>query len=114
MRWNDRRQGIELLRRIATRVDLGGRQSGMTQPQRHLPDVLCCLQNDHRAGVPEHVRRDALLVEAGLLSSGGRGMLLEQIGEAPSAQRLSIMSGLKTSAASCGRWRKSLAPKTVW
>ena len=32
MRWNDRFHGIELFCRIATRVDLGGRQSGMPQP----------------------------------------------------------------------------------
>jgi hypothetical protein len=47
--------------------------------------ILCCLQDDHRAGVPEHVRRDALLAEAGVLSSGSCSMLLEQIGKAPSA-----------------------------
>jgi len=89
MRWNDRFHGVELLCWIATRVDFRGRQSRVSQPQRHLTDVLRCLQDDHRACVPEHVGRDAFLVEAGMCSSGGRCMLLEQIGEAPSAQRLS-------------------------
>ncbi len=68
---------------------VSGRQRGMTQPERYLPDVLRCLQDDHRACVPQHVGRDAFLVEAGMRSSGGRCMLFEQIGEAPSAQRLS-------------------------
>jgi hypothetical protein len=39
--------------------------------------------------VPEHVGRDALLCETGLLASRGRDVLPEQIGKAPSAQRLS-------------------------
>ena len=42
--------------------------------------------------VKEKVQKDYVrhfLVEAGMLSSGGRCMLFEQIGEAPSAQRLS-------------------------
>jgi len=72
MRWNDRFHGVKLLCRIATRVDFSGRQSGVPQPQRHLTDVLRCLQDDHRARVPEHVGRDAFLVEAGMPSSGGR------------------------------------------
>ena len=36
---NDCLHGVELLSRIAARVDLGSRQGGMAQPQRHLPDV---------------------------------------------------------------------------
>src|SRR6185503_3055410 len=82
MWWNDRFHGVELLCRIATRVDFSGRQSGVPQPQRHLTDVLCCLQYDHRACVSEYVWRDAFLTEAGMRPSGGRRMLFEQIGEA--------------------------------
>lgn len=88
--WRDNRlHRIELLRRVATRVDFSGGQRGMAQPQRHLPNVLGRLQDDNRAGVSEHVGRDAFPAEARVLPSGSRGMLLEQIGEAPSAQRLS-------------------------
>src|SRR6516162_11909204 len=47
-------------------LDFGGRQSGVAQPQRHLTDVLCCLQDDHCACVPEYVGRDAFLAEAGM------------------------------------------------
>ena len=36
---HDRLHCIELLGRITTRVDLGGRQGGVAQPQRHLPDI---------------------------------------------------------------------------
>jgi hypothetical protein len=49
------------------------------QPQRHLTDVLRCLQDDHRACVPEDVGRDAFLVEAGMRSSGGRCMLFKAL-----------------------------------
>src|SRR5271166_2508158 len=46
VRRNDRLHGVELLCRIATRIDFSGRQSGVSQPQRHLTDVLRCLQDD--------------------------------------------------------------------
>jgi hypothetical protein len=62
--------GVELLCRIATRVDFSGRQIGVPQPQRQLTDVLCCLEDDHRACVPEYVWRDAFLAEAGIRPRG--------------------------------------------
>src|SRR4051812_25710945 len=85
---HDRLHCIELFGRITTRVDLGGRQCGVAQPQRNLPDIPGTLQDDHRPRVPEHVGRDAFLGETGLLPSRGRDVLLEQVGKAPSAQRL--------------------------
>jgi hypothetical protein len=89
LRRNDRFHSVKLFGVIATRIDLLGRQSRAFQPRRHLADILCCLQDDRRSGVSEHMGRDALLGEAGTRLSGGRCMLLKQIGEAPSAQRLS-------------------------
>jgi len=36
---HDRLHCIELFGRITARIDLGGRQCGVAQPQRHLPDI---------------------------------------------------------------------------
>src|SRR5215467_2151816 len=60
MGWNDCLDGFELFCWIATRVDFGGLQIAVAEPQRHLPNVLRRLQDDHSAGVSQHVRRELL------------------------------------------------------
>lgn len=57
---HDRLDRFELFSGIAARVDFGACQGGMPQPKGHLADVLGRLQHDHRAGVPQDMRRDPL------------------------------------------------------
>ena len=52
MWWNDCLDGFELFCGVAARVDFGGLQITVPEPQRHLPNVLRRLQDDHGAGVP--------------------------------------------------------------
>ena len=48
----------QLLARVHAEIDLGRADVGVPEPERHLADVAGGLQHDHRAAVPELVRRD--------------------------------------------------------
>ncbi len=50
-RWHNRFDGLQLLGRIGSNVDFRRGQITVPQPQGDFPDVLGCLQHDHRAAV---------------------------------------------------------------
>ena len=56
IRGDDSLNRFQFLTRIGPHVHLGGGETAMAQPQRNLPDVLCCLQDDHGGGMSENVR----------------------------------------------------------
>ncbi len=56
MRGNDSLNRFQLLTWIGPHVHVGGGETAMAQPQRKLPDVLCCRQDDHGGGKSENVR----------------------------------------------------------
>src|SRR5258707_14904689 len=73
---HDRFHGVELFCRIATRVDLGGRRIIKKKKKRELPYVSRRLKEDHWGSVPENVGRNALLLQAGLVSRGSCDVVL--------------------------------------
>ncbi len=74
---HDRLDGFELFGGIATRVDFSACQGGMSQPKGDLADVLRRLQHDHRAGVPQDVRGNPLVLQSGTKLTSRFGMLFQ-------------------------------------
>src|ERR1700676_2112803 len=83
---HDRLDCFELFGRIAARIDFGTRHGGVSQPKGDLANVLRRLQHDHRAGVPQDVRRDPLVPQSGTKLTSRFDMLFQYVGKSPTAQ----------------------------
>src|SRR5258708_35120125 len=70
MRWNDRFHGVELLCRIATRVDLGGRRIIKKKKKGNISEGLRLPDDEQCAYGSERLSRDSNLVQALLQFSG--------------------------------------------
>ena len=93
-------EGFEFFRWIGAQVNLGALEGSMAEPERDLPDVVSGREGVHRAGVTQHMRRNAPVAERWLRRRGARNVLAEDILEARSGHR-----GADTVEEEFRRWR---------
>src|SRR5271165_2380645 len=89
---HDRLDRFELFGGIAACIDFRARQGGMSQPEGYLADILRGLQHDHRAGVPQDVWRNPLVLQSRTKLTSRFDMLFQYVSKPPTAQRFTSMT----------------------
>lgn len=54
--WCEGTDCFQLFGWIGAKIDLRGLNAAMSEPESNLPDVMCCLEHQHRTSVPQGVR----------------------------------------------------------
>jgi hypothetical protein len=83
-----RGERLRLFGRIGSQIDLSALQAGVSEPKRDLPHVAGCLQSMHGAGMPQHMRADALAGDGRRGTCGSRDMLGQDVFKARAGHRL--------------------------
>jgi len=73
---------LEFFGRISAQVDLRALESGVTEPQRYLPNVARRLKHVHGAAMAQHMGRYRLRRQRGRHADGGGDVLFEDVFEA--------------------------------
>src|SRR5580700_10738690 len=55
-RWCDSADRFQLLGWVGAKIDLRGLNAAVSEPESDLPDVMCCLEHQHRTSVSQGVR----------------------------------------------------------
>ena len=82
--------GVELLARVGTCVDLGRLDAAVAKPEGHFSDVLCGLEDEHRTGMAQHMRRDSFGLERLAFLTGYPCVLGKDVCESPTAELLAF------------------------
>lgn len=78
--WRDRGfEGFQLHGRVSAGVDLRRLQAGMAKPKGDLPQVFGGLEDCHRAGVPQDMRRHSLRRQRSATFFGRTNVLPEDV-----------------------------------
>ena len=87
LRRDDRFHGLQLCRRVHAQIDFRGADIGMTEPQSDLSNVMRGLKHDHRATVPQLMRRYRAPAQGWTGMGRTADVLVQHIFEAGSCHR---------------------------